>query len=121
MSTSPPPPPHPAPPVAAWGTPWTPPLPAVPGSGAALVLGIVALAGGFILVLPLLAAPFAWYLGARATREIERQPQRWGGHGSARAGRLLGMIGTAGLALVGLVATCVALLSFVSLAMPSPY
>lgn len=64
-----------------------------------MVLGVVSLAGFFVLVVPVLVAPVAWYLGARAGREVERDPARWSGGTEARAGMILGMIGTAMMAL----------------------
>jgi hypothetical protein len=65
----------------------------------AMVLGIVSLAGAFMCVLPVLIAPFAWYLGAKATREIEASNGAIGGRGEASAGKVLGIIGTVLLAL----------------------
>ncbi len=94
--------------------------PQAPGAGAALVLGIVALAGGFVLMLPLVVAPVAWYLGASAQRLAEREPERWRA-GSARAGMILGIIGTAFLAVATLVAIVFSTLAWVAVATPSPY
>ena len=62
-----------------------------------MVLGIISVVGSFALF-PLLLAPLAWYFGAVAVREAEREPQRWSRSGSARAGWVLGMIGSAILA-----------------------
>lgn len=71
-----------------------------PKSSSALGLGIVALAGGFALCgLPLVVGPFAWVTGARAVREIDREPQRWGGRGNAAAGMWMGIVSTVLLAL----------------------
>jgi hypothetical protein len=69
-------------------------VPDLPKATAALVVGIVAVAGAFTCVLPILAAPVAWVLGARARREIRSAPQQWGGEGRATAGMVLGIIGT---------------------------
>lgn len=73
-----------------------------------MVLGIVSVAGFFVLLVPIFAAPVAWHLGIRAGREIERDPTRWSGAAEARAGAVLGMIGTAimGIALVVLLGVC---------------
>lgn len=87
-SWPPPPPPPPFPPL------FRPPLPRAPRATLALVLGIVGVAGGMMLLLPLLAAPLAWYHGAVARRMVEREPTRWSGSGEATTGMVLGMIGT---------------------------
>lgn len=117
-------PPPPAPPAPAWGYPWpvpVPPRPVAPGSTAGLVLGIVALAGGLVLLLPLVVAPIAWYLGAQAHRRAEREPERWRPGGPAKTAMVLGMIGSGLLALVSLLAVVIATLTWVSIASPSPY
>ena len=69
-------------------------LPDHPKSTSALVVGLIAVAGGFTCLLPILAAPVAWVLGAQARREIRRAPQQWGGESKATAGMVLGIIGT---------------------------
>lgn len=71
------------------------PLPAHPRATTALVLGIVGVAGFFVLLLPILVCPLAWYFGAVADREAERQPTRYRRAGEARAGMILGIVGTA--------------------------
>jgi hypothetical protein len=76
--------------------------PDLPKATAALVVGIVSVAGAFTCVLPVLAAPVAWILGVQARREIHRAPQQWGGEGRATAGMVLGIIGTA-LLVIGIV------------------
>ena len=70
-------------------------LPAHPRATTSMVLGIVGVAGFFILLLPILVSPLAWYFGAVAHREAERQPTRYRSSGEARTGMILGMIGTA--------------------------
>lgn len=60
-----------------------------PQSTTALVLGILG------LVLCLVLAPVAWIVGGRAVRAIDAAPARWDGRGSAQAGRVLGIVGTA--------------------------
>lgn len=69
-------------------------MPDHPKATSALVVGIIAVAGLFTCVLPVLAAPVAWVLGAQARREIRNAPQQWGGEGKATAGMVLGIIGT---------------------------
>jgi hypothetical protein len=69
--------------------------PKAPGSTASLVLGIIAVGGLFLLVVPVFLAPLAWYHGVAATRRIEREPGRWSGASEARTGQVLGIIGTA--------------------------
>lgn len=76
-----------------------------PQANTALILGIIGLAGGFIVCgVPLLVSPFAWVIGQRAKREIDREPDRWGGRDRANTGMVLGIIGTVllALALIGI-------------------
>ncbi len=70
-----------------------------PSANTALVLGIVALAGGMLCGLPLLAGPFAWYTGRKVKREIEAAPQHYTGGSEANAGMILGIVATVLLAL----------------------
>ncbi|MFT4298387.1 MAG: hypothetical protein QM597_01945 [Aeromicrobium sp.] len=127
MSDVPPPlyPRYPATPAAPvpWGYPWpvAPLPPQLPGATTALVLGIVALAGGLVLVVPLAVAPLAWYLGAKASRLAEREPGRWRGAGSARTAMVLGMVGSALLAMLTIFAVVVITLMWVAMLTPSPY
>ena len=65
-----------------------------PNASTAMVLGIIAVVGGVSCGLPLFAAPFAWWLGAKAKREIDAAGGQWGGRGNAQAGFVLGIIGT---------------------------
>jgi hypothetical protein len=69
-------------------------LPSPPRATAALVLGIIGVAGS-ILLLPVLVSPLAWYLGAVAERQAEREPARYRRASEARTGMILGIIGTA--------------------------
>jgi len=85
------------------------------------VTGIVALAGGLVLLLPLVVAPIAWYLGVSARRRAEREPDRWAPAGSARAGMVLGMVGTGLLLVTTLLALVVSTLAWVTISTPSPY
>ena len=98
----------PQPPTYGYG--YGPPaLPDHPQASTALVLGLVSLAGGFFCGLPLVAGPFAWATGARARREIDRDP-RYGGRDRATAGMVMGMVATGLLALVVLVVAAAILL-----------
>jgi len=75
--------------------------PDLPKATAAMVVGIVAIAGSFVLCgLPLLISPVAWVLGAQARRQIREAPQQWDGESKATAGLVLGIIGTILLVLV---------------------
>jgi uncharacterized protein DUF4190 len=80
-----------------------------PRSTAALAIGIVSLVGA-VFVLPAALGPLACYLGVSARRAIEREPGRWGGHGQATAGLVLGIVAT-----VLLVMLAVAALAFAGL------
>lgn len=70
-----------------------------PSATTALVLGIVAVAGGLLCYLPLLVAPFAWFTGSKAVRDIDESRGAQGGRGEAMAGKVLGIVGTVLLAL----------------------
>jgi hypothetical protein len=59
-----------------------------------MVLGIIGVAGS-ILLLPVLVSPLAWYFGAVAERQAEREPTRYRRASEARTGMILGIIGTA--------------------------
>jgi hypothetical protein len=78
-------------------------LPDHPKATSALVVGIVSVAGFFMCVLPVLAAPVAWVLGAQARREIRNAPHQWAGDGRATAGMVLGIVGTVLLVLAVIV------------------
>ncbi len=79
-------------------------VPDHPQAVTALVLGILGLVlcGG-------LTSPFAWWLGRKAMREIDASGGAMGGRGQAQAGFILGIIGTALLA-VGVLIVVVAVL-----------
>lgn len=53
-----------------------------------LILGILGLS-----MVPF-TAPFAWYMGTQALREIDAQPSRYGRRDWVNVGRILGMVGT---------------------------
>lgn len=73
--------------------PYQPPPPDHPQATTTLVLGIVG------LVVCGVVAPFAWVMGNRVVREIDESQGRLGGRSNAAAGRVLGLVGTALLAL----------------------
>lgn len=118
MSDSTPPPSDPSGHQPNWGSSYPPPppgggYPPPPGYGypqyavpqkhskatTAMVLGIVSVAGGLLCYLPLLLAPFAWFTGTKAVRDIDESRGALGGRGEANAGKVLGIIGTVILAL----------------------
>lgn len=67
------------------------------GATVALIMGIVGL-----VAIPFLA-PVAWMLGNNALREIDAAPPgAYGNRDHAKGGRILGMVGTALLALIAL-------------------
>lgn len=92
-------------PLITWHTPPVA-LPLHPRARTSMILGIISILGIFCL-LPTLLGPLAWYHGAVARREIEREPTRWGGRNDATIGMICGIVGTALLALVLLVAALV--------------
>jgi len=65
-----------------------------PKATTAMVLGIVAVAGGMLCYLPFFVAPFAWVMGGKAVREIDASQGKLGGRGMAQAGYILGIIGS---------------------------
>ncbi len=69
--------------------------PAHPQSTLALVLGLVGLVGGlFVCGLPLLVSPFAWAIGRSSLKGIRESQGRLSGESNARAGMIMGIIGT---------------------------
>lgn len=74
-------------------------LPSHPRANAALALGIVSVCG-LVVGVTLIVGPLAWYYGAVAMREIDREPGRWGGRGTAKTGFIFGIVGTALLMLL---------------------
>ena len=65
-----------------------------PDATKALVLGVVALAGGLVCLVPMLVGPYAWLVGQRTLRAIDAEPGRWGGRSQAQAGQVLGVLAT---------------------------
>lgn len=74
-----------------------------PKATTALVLGLVGILGGLTCYLPLLLGPWAWAIGRRAVKEIDADPQRFGGRGQAMTGYVLGIVCTV-LLVLGLLA-----------------
>ena len=58
------------------------------------MLGLVSLIGGFACGLPIFAGPFAWAMGARVRKEIDREPGRYGGREKATAAMVMGIVAT---------------------------
>lgn len=82
----------------SWGQPPAAP-PDHPLASTAMVLGIIGVAGGLLCWLPLLVAPVAWFQGHRALKEIDGSKGTLSGRSEAKAGVVLGAIGTALLVL----------------------
>lgn len=98
-----PPPQQPTPPTnSPYGTPaygYTQIAPKHPQATTAMVLGIIGLVGGFLTGIGFLAAPFAWAIGGRAVKQIDASPNSYSGRDQAKAGQILGIIGTVMLVL----------------------
>ncbi len=78
--------------------------PSHPQSTLSMILGIVGLVGALMFCgLPLVVSPFAWALGRNALKEIAASGGGLRGESEARAGMVMGIIGTALLALAVLV------------------
>ena len=71
-----------------------------PQATLAMVLGIVGLTG-IMCYITAFVSPFAWWIGAKAVKEIDADPARYGGRGEAMAGKVMGIIGTV-LLIIGL-------------------
>ncbi|HEX4978022.1 MAG TPA: hypothetical protein VFV40_09170 [Nocardioides sp.] len=90
-------------PPPGWYTGPTPfRLPDHPEATKALVVGIIALVGGFTCYLPLLLGPWAWVVGRRVVRDIDAEPGRWEGRGQGMGGYVMGVVATV-LLLLGIV------------------
>jgi len=81
---------------------------------ASMVVGIVALVFGCAYGVTLLGSPVAWWLGAKAKKEIDASQGQLGGRGMAQAGFILGIIGTVllVLAIIGLILLVVFAVSY---------
>lgn len=73
-----------------------------PQATTAMALGLIGLIGGFACALPLALGPFAWWIGAKARRDIRADP-RLDGDAQALAGMVTGIIATVFL-VIGVVA-----------------
>ncbi|AWB93435.1 DUF4190 domain-containing protein [Aeromicrobium chenweiae] len=94
-----PPPGYPPPGYPPQGYGYGPVVPKHPNASTAMVLGIVGVAGGFLCWLPLLVSPVALFQGRKAMREIDASNGQLNGRSEAKAGFVLGIIGTVLLAL----------------------
>ena len=105
----PPPPPQSGPPMGPGFGPYgvfSPARSNHPQATLSMVLGIAGLVFGFLACgVGFLASPFAWALGRNALNETRASQGRLGGEGTAKAGMVLGIIGTVllGLVLLGLI------------------
>ncbi len=94
---------------------YAPPPPPHPQATLSMVLGLVGLVGAFFACgLTLFISPFAWVIGQKAVREIQRSQGRLGGESQARTGMFTGIIGT-----VLLVLGVIALVAFLALMLAS--
>jgi hypothetical protein len=82
----------------------------LPQANTAFILGLVSVVGGFFCVLPILAAPFAWAIGAKARRTIRESNGQYGGEGKATTGFILGIVGTV-LMILGVIALVVVIVA----------
>jgi hypothetical protein len=113
-----PPPPNDPPPPGATPSPWQYPVqPKEPRATTALVLGIVAVAGGMMCYLPVLVSPVALVMGRKSLNAIKRQPHL-GGRGEAMAGFVLGIIGCC---LLGIIVLIIAGFAFWAMAFPTEF
>ncbi|AXT86698.1 hypothetical protein C6I20_01230 [Aeromicrobium sp. A1-2] len=72
---------------------YTPPPPNHPQATTAMVLGVVGLTG-FAVCVTFFVAPIAWILGRKAVKEIDASAGKYGGRSEAKAGMIMGIIGT---------------------------
>ncbi len=91
-------------PPSPYGSPYAPAyaggmLPDHPSATTAMVFGILGLVGMVVCQVLLFFSPFAWVIGSRAVKEIDREPGRYGGRDKAMAGKVMGIIGTVVLVL----------------------
>jgi len=70
-----------------------PVMPKHPQATTAMILGILSLVVCGVL------GPFAWVMGSKAVKEIDANPHAYTGRSEANAGKIMGIIGTALLAL----------------------
>lgn len=78
-----------------YGYGYLPPAPPKhPSATTAMVLGIVGLAGAVVCGCLVVVSPFAWFMGAKAVKEIDASGGQYAGRGEAQAGMITGIIGT---------------------------
>jgi hypothetical protein len=107
------PPPYSASPYGAYPGMSSAMPPEHPSATTGLVLGIVGLVGIMTCAgLTLVLSPFAWVISGRVVREIDASPGRYSGREKASAGRIMGMIGTALLALGVIAIAAIVVLAF---------
>lgn len=111
--------PPPGPPPGWYGGPPPYRLPDHPEATKALVVGVIALLGGFTCYLPLLLGPWAWVVGRRVVREVDAEPGRWDGRGQGMGGYVMGVVATV-LLLLGVVAFAAFLLLATGMLMWGP-
>ncbi|NEN80109.1 DUF4190 domain-containing protein [Nocardioides zeae] len=83
----------------------------------AMILGAVGLFAGLSFAgVGFLLSPFAWAIGSGALKEIEASEGRVGGASAARAGKIMGIVGTVllGLGLLALAGIIVAIFATAS-------
>lgn len=100
-------------PPPGYGYSYPAPAPRHPNATTAMVLGIVGLGAGLMCLVPFLLAPFAWFMGARAVREIDASGGQQSGRSEAMAGKVLGIIGTVVLVLGIVLLILLVVLAFV--------
>lgn len=85
-------------------------LPEHPNAVTTLVLGIVGIAAMFV-AFPFIS-PVAWYLGAKARREMRNEPGRYRASGALTAGYALGIVGSViSMLFVGLIVLAILLVT----------
>ncbi|WP_175422352.1 DUF4190 domain-containing protein [Nocardioides jishulii] len=86
-----------------------------PSATTSMVLGIIGL-GSLVIAcgIGLILSPFAWVMGGKAVKEIDASNGQLGGRDQARAGQIMGIIGT-----VILVLMVIAVVAFFALVFPS--
>jgi hypothetical protein len=80
-----------------------------------MVLGIVSLAGMCLCYITIFLAPVAWYLGAKAVKEIDANPGAFSGRSQANAGKIMGIIGT-----ILMVLSLLAIVAVIAVAITDP-
>lgn len=93
--------------------------PSHPSATTALVLGLVGLIGGFLCGVGFVVSPFALFVGRKAVREIDASNGQLGGRSNAKAGLVLGIIGTVLLALAVLAVVALVIFGFAVSSSPS--